>query len=305
MLRSLLTFFAILVSSIHVSAETVRLLTIGNSFSRNATHYLGDLAKAGGHTLIHRPIVVGGASFELHSEKALKHAANAQDKAGLYTSGRSLVQELKADSWDYVTIQQASLKSHDLSTYQPHAGRLSELIHQHAPGAKLLVHQTWAYRKDDPRFTKPSDKPREPKTQAEMYAGLSAAYAAITKELGARRIPVGDAFYLADSDQQWGYQTDTDFDFKTVKQPALPVQKHSLHVGWQWKPQKSGKTILGMDGHHANAAGEYLGACVWYEVLFGQSPVGNAYVPAGLDAAYAHFLQETAHRAVMQQQAAQ
>lgn len=284
--------------------KTVHLLTIGNSFSRNATHYLGDLAKAGGHTLIHRPIVVGGASFELHSEKALKHAANAQDKAGLYTNGSSLVQELKADSWDYVTIQQASIKSHDLSTYQPHAGRLSELIHQHAPQAKLLVHQTWAYRKDDPRFTKPSDKPGEPKTQAEMYAGLSAAYAAITKELNAQRIPVGDAFYLADTDPQWGYQTDTDFDFKTVKQPALPVQKHSLHVGWQWKPQKSGKTTLGMDGHHANAAGEYLGACVWYEVLFGQSVVGNAYVPAGLDAAYAHFLQETAHRAVIQEQAA-
>ena len=53
-----------------------------------------------------------------------------------------------------------------------------------------------------------------------------------------------------------------------------------------------------MDGHHANLAGEYLGACVWYEVLFGDSSVGNAFLPEGLEAGYARFLQETAHRAV-------
>ena len=53
-----------------------------------------------------------------------------------------------------------------------------------------------------------------------------------------------------------------------------------------------------MDGHHANLAGEYLGACVWYEVLFGESVVENRYVPEGLAPDYAAFLQETAHRAV-------
>ncbi len=57
-----------------------------------------------------------------------------------------------------------------------------------------------------------------------------------------------------------------------------------------------------MDGHHANAAGEYIGASVWYEWLFAQSPVGNAYVPTGLDAACARFLQDTAHRAVIKEQ---
>ena len=50
--------------------------------------------------------------------------------------------------------------------------------------------------------------------------------------------------------------------------------------------------------HHANLAGEYLGACVWYEILFGESAVGNSYVPKGLDTEYARFLQETAHKAV-------
>jgi hypothetical protein len=63
--------------------------------------------------------------------------------------------------------------------------------------------------------------------------------------------------------------------------------------------QKDGKTAPGMDGHHANMAGEYLGACVWYEVLFGESVVGNSFVAPGLDKAYGRFLQETAHKAVL------
>ena len=60
-------------------AKTVRLLTVGNSFSANATHYLGDLAKARGNVLIHRPIVVGGASLELHWGRAELHEKDPQE----------------------------------------------------------------------------------------------------------------------------------------------------------------------------------------------------------------------------------
>lgn len=295
------TLLAAFLASPTVSAEvgTVRLLTIGNSFSRNATNHLDDLAAAGGHTLIHRSIVVGGASLELHAGKAQTHEADPQKEAGLYTNGLSLKDELVAEPWDFVTIQQASIKSHDLATYRPHAKWLADYIATHAPTAKLLVHQTWAYRKDDPRFTRPSGKPGEPASQEEMYRGLTSAYETIAAELGARLIPVGDAFFAADTDGKWGFQPDTTFDFKAAKYPDLPLQAHSLHVGWRWsKPENGGEFKLGMDGHHAGLAGEYLGACVWYEVLFRESAVGNAYVPEGIDPDYARFLQETARRVV-------
>jgi hypothetical protein len=132
-----------------------------------------------------------------------------------------------------------------------------------------------------------------------MYRGLTAAYDKIAAELGGKVIPVGDALYMADTDATRGYQTDITFDPKTAKQPALPNQTYSLHVGWRWAKSKDGKkTTLGMDGHHANTAGEYLGACVWYEVLFGDSAVGNSFVPKGIEPDYARFLQETAHKAV-------
>jgi len=285
-------------SSFAGEPKTVRLLTIGNSFSANATRHLKDLSKAGGHTLIHNSLVIGGSSFQVHADKT-----KAEGKARLYTNGKDLVANLTADRWDYVTIQQASIKSHDFSTYQPHAGFLRDLIVKHAPQAKLLIHQTWAYRVDDPRFAVKEPKPGEPRTQEEMYRGLTAAYNQLATNFGAKIIPVGDAFFRADTDAKWGFKPDPKpFDAKTAKQPELPMQTHSLHVGWAWKKPKDGKkTTLGMDGHHANMAGEYLGACVWYEVLFGESSVGLAFIPKGLEAEFARFLQETAHEAVQAQ----
>lgn len=279
------------------AARTVRLLTVGNSFSRNATRFLGDLAEAGGHRLIHRPIVVGGASLELHATKAQAHERDPKDAGGLYANGRSLKQELRDGPWDFVTIQQASLKSHDVETFRPFAAWLSDYIRQHAPDAEVLIHQTWAYRRDDPRFTSPSGKHGEPATQEAMYRGISTAYGTVARELGVRPIPVGDAFFLADTDPEWGYRPDTAFSFKGIQHPALPNQTHSLHVGWKWSALKDGKKVIRMDGHHANTAGEYLGGCVWFEVIFGAGVVGNAFVPPGVERAHARFLQETAHRA--------
>ena len=112
-------------------------------------------------------------------------------------------------------------------------------------------------------------------------------------------IPVGDAFHAANRNPKWGYKVPAKpFDSKKAKQGELPDQTHSLNVGWAWKKQPDGSMNLGMDGHHASAAGEYLGACVWYEVLFGKSVEGISFVPKGLDAGYARFLQSTAHHAV-------
>ena len=283
------------------TGKTVHLLTVGNSFSHNATHYLGDLAKASGDTLVLREDNVGGASMELHWGKVESFEKDPKDKNGHYGTtgkGKSLKEDLSSGHWDYVTIQQASIKSHDLSTYEPFAKELAEYIHKNAPDATLLLHETWEYRVDDPRFAVSKPKPGEPKTQDEMYEGLSKAYAATAQELKVRRLPVGDAFHMANHDPKWGYQTPSKpFNPKEAKDGALPEQLHSLNAGWKYKTPNS-KTEIIMDGHHANMAGEYLGACVWYEVMFGKSVEDNTFVPKGLDPEYAKFLRATAHKAV-------
>lgn len=279
--------------------KTVRLLTVGNSFSQNATRYLGDLAKANGDTLILQPANVGGASMELHWTKATAFEKDPTDKFGVYNHGKSLRTLLQGDRWDFVTIQQASIKSHDIATYRPFAKSLAGYIRQHAPGAKLMVHQTWAYRVDDPRFTKLPTKPGEPETQEAMYKGLRHAYSTIAKELNAGLIPVGDAFHLVDTDPNWGYRApETPWNPAMAKGNELPKQPHSLHVGWARRKGRDGKVALRMDGHHANMAGEYLGACVWYEVLFGRNVEPNSFVPEGLDPEFAKFLRATAHQVV-------
>lgn len=295
MIKTLTAALAILLAASSAPPKTVRLLTIGNSFSGNATRYLGDLAKAGGHVLVHQPMSVGGASMEVHWTKIQANEKDAKDAAGLYGT-RSLKNELATGSWDYVTIQQASIKSHDVETYRPFAAQLQQYVKQHAPKAELLIHQTWAYRCDDKRFM-PKAAKGEPATREAMYEGLSHAYRTIARELGIRRIPVGDAFHLADGDPDWGFKPDAKWDRAAAVAPALPDQTHSLHVGWQWST-KDGKQTLGMDGHHANLAGEYLGACVFYEVLFQESVVGNAFVPKGLKPEDAEYLRKAAHRAV-------
>jgi hypothetical protein len=279
-------------------AKTVRLLTIGNSFSGNATRHLGQLVKSAGHVLVHRSAAVGGASLELHWTKAERHERDPKDKDGLYSNGKSLKQELAREPWDFVTIQQASIKSHDVATYRPFARQLADYIHRHAPQSQLLLHETWAYRCDDPRFSVAKPAPGEPTSQEAMYRGLSSAYRTIAAELGARIIPVGDAYYRADTDPTWGYRPDKSFDPKKAQPPALPNQDHSLHVGWRWVKRKDGKQLLQMDGHHANLAGEYLGACVFYGVLYDESPSDLSFVPEKLDADYARFLRQTAARAV-------
>jgi len=299
MLRLALILLAITTLQAIAEPKTVRLLTVGNSFSHNATHYLGDIAKAAGDTLILREDNIGGSSFDIHLKKMEVAAKDPKSKLGTYTEGRSLKDDLTQKQWDFITIQQASIKSHDVATYRPYAQQLADFIRQHAPAATLLMHQTWEYRVDDSRFSQKVPKPGEPKTQDEMYAGLKNAYATIANELKVKLIPVGDAFHIANRDPNWGFvPSPQPFDSKNAKPGELPDQTHSLNVGWNWKKGPDGKPKLSMDGHLASTAGEYLGACVWYEVLFGKSVEGNAFVPKGLDAAYAKFLQSTAHRAV-------
>lgn len=152
--------------------KTLRLLTVGNSFSHNATHYLGDIAKAAGDTLILREDNIGGSSFDIHLKKIAVAEKDPKSKLGTYTESRSLKDDLTQMQWDYITIQQASIKSHDVNTYRPHAQQLADFIRKHAPSATLIMHQTWEYRVDDPRFSVKEPKPGEPKTPGRDVCGI-------------------------------------------------------------------------------------------------------------------------------------
>jgi len=278
--------------------RTVRLLTIGNSLSQDATRWLGKLAQAAGHALERQECAVGGASLEQHWKRAEAFARDPADPAGRYPTGKSLVETLESRPWDVVTIQQVSTLSHDAETFQPYADRLVALVVEHAPTATLWLHETWEYCADAPRFTAAATKPGEPRSAEEMYRGISAAYRTMADALDAPVIPAGDAFHMALGHDRFRHRVDPAFDPARAVHPTLPDQVGSLHVGWTWKRGDDSGWKLVLDDRHASVAGSYLAGCVWLESLFEESSVGNPFVPPGLDPVAARALQEIAHRTV-------
>ena len=87
-------------------ARTLRLFTVGNSFSNNATRFLPDLAKAGGHELIVGKAQTGGCSFERHWNAVEAFLADASDPKGKIYGGKSLHDQISTGSWDVITVQQ-------------------------------------------------------------------------------------------------------------------------------------------------------------------------------------------------------
>jgi hypothetical protein len=269
--------------------RTIRLLTVGNSFSLNATRYLVELSKAAGYDLILGHADIGGCSLARHwgfVEAAQKpYTVNAD---GLQVQ-RSLDEILQSDRWDIVTIQQYSAISHDPDTYMPYAEDLRDYIKQFAPQAEIVMHQTWAYRCDDPRFADGED------SQDNMYAALKSAYQSTACKHGLRVIPVGDSFHAADTDAAWRY-VPVDFNPDGAAYPDLPDQTHSLHVGLRWLKDENGGYQLGMDGHHASPTGCYLAGCVWFEFIFNKSVVDNGYVPRDVLTEDASVMRRVAHQ---------
>ncbi|MDB4339153.1 DUF4886 domain-containing protein, partial [Rubripirellula sp.] len=303
MMQFLIMVAAVLFPSTSVFSETtdntqgstqqkhVKVLTVGNSFTNNATELLSEVVENSGHLITHKRLSIGGSSLQLHRNQAGDPSTTADAK---YSNGETLHEALLSEHWDFVTLQQVSTQSHDVSTYQPYASDLLDFIYRFAPQAEIVIHKTWAYRCDDPRFQQTA-KPRsgQPTSQRAMYEGLSDAYRSICRDLNTGMIPVGDAFWRADQDPEYGYKPDMTFEPSSAKYPNLPNQEHSLHVGYRWS-QRGGNNKIILDGHHAGLAGKYLAACVWYACLFDEDPCNLDYAPKGISVDYATFLRQTA-----------
>ncbi|MBW3636770.1 MAG: DUF4886 domain-containing protein [Armatimonadetes bacterium] len=285
-------FFLLLVCVLlgHITsaqARTVRVFVIGNSFSQNATRYLPELAKEGGHELVIGRAELGGHSLKQHWSYVEAAEANPADPKGKAYGAKTLRELFSAGTWDIVTIQQASIFSSDVETYRPYAQKLRDYIKSLQPWAEVVLHQTWAYRSDAKSFGFLNEKTKErTQDQREMWAKLHGAYYTIAREIGVRVIPVGDVFWRVSSDPKWGYQKDPNFNFEKPVHPALPDQSYSLHAGYRW----GNPTNFAFDANHANSAGCYLAGLVWYRFLFDESPAKLTFVPKDVNPDFAAYL---------------
>lgn len=132
----------------------MNILSIGNSFSQDAQRYLHRLAKEDGELLRTANLYIGGCSLEKHylnmldDDKAYDFEFNG-DGTGLKVSIR---EALKSNSWDVITLQQASRCSFDYQAWQPYLSALADYVRKYCPHAKIYLHQTWAYEDQSVRL---------------------------------------------------------------------------------------------------------------------------------------------------------
>lgn len=225
----------------------MNLLAIGNSFSQDATHYLHQIAMADGDDWRVMNLYIGGCSLERHwhnietgAEEYLCEINGASTEKYV-----SIQQALDMGPWDVIVTQQASHDSGLMETYQPYLSKMVGYLRERAPGAELLLQETWAYEIDSlhEKFH------RYDHSQQKMYAALSACYRKAAEETGLRLIPCGDVIQALRGREPFRYE-------------------------------EGGMSIC-RDGFHMNVIyGRYLLAAVWYRTLTGRSVRENTYVPS-------------------------
>lgn len=171
----------------------MNILTIGNSFSEDATRYLHNIAKADGENLQVTNLYIGGCSLEQHYRNMLSDEKKYElqyngEKTGFYVSLRDA---LLNRPWDLITLQQVSHSSFNYDTYQPYLNALADHIREYCPKAKILIHQTWAYEKNSDKLINVAKYD----TAMAMTQDIIKAYNQAAKDINAEGIiPSGELF---------------------------------------------------------------------------------------------------------------
>lgn len=285
------------------SAKDLKVLMIGNSFSNSVGTYLPELVRAyPEHSLELTGVFVGGCTLKQHVEKIKAAEKDPQAKAAQYRISvwysadkekfqryfGNLIDVLKKQPYDIVTIQQGSVRSWDWESYEPYAAELISFIRQCQPNAEIVIHQTWAYRVDAPHFQKFGFD------QTEMYNRIRDAYSKLAEKYKLRVIPVGDAVQLFRKYTPIQYEPSTE----TFEYPKRPSSKGDVVGSARWEVKGEEKKLM-VDYIHMNPNGRYLQACVWFSSLYGVPAEKITWVPKkGVSKEMAELLRKCAREAL-------
>ncbi|MBQ7386980.1 MAG: DUF4886 domain-containing protein [Clostridia bacterium] len=216
----------------------MNVLSIGNSFSQDATHYLHQIARADGINLKSINLFIGGCSFERHYRNMLTGERAYSLECNGHATGFSvsLSEALASNEWDVVTVQQVSHLSFISETYFPYATSLVEYVHRFAPKAKVYMHRTWAYEDGGAKLAGLGRF----ESSREMHDMIVSENTAAAKDLALDGIiPAGNIFASFND---------------------------------------AGVTGLYRDGFHASLGlGRYALGLVWYRALTGMSVKNNSF----------------------------
>lgn len=170
----------------------MKILAIGNSFSRDATRYLHQIARGGETPVSVANLYIGGCTLDRHFRNMLADSRDyVLDYNGMSTEFYVSIKEaLLSREWDVVTVQQASGGSFDPDSYYPYINALVDYVRQCAPKAKIVVHQTWAYEQGSDKLASVGYTDHKA-----MFADIQKAYQLAAEKIGADGIiPSGQLF---------------------------------------------------------------------------------------------------------------
>ena len=201
----------------------MKILSIGNSFSEDAQRYLHKIAETNGKDLTCANLYIGGCSLRQHyinltdNEKSYDFQFNGEN-----TNVKiSIKDAVKSNSWDYITLQQASHESFNFSSYTPYIERIAEWLRVRCPNSEIILHQTWAYPQNRERLSQVGFK-----TTEEMFGEVKAAYDKAKKLINAdKMIQSGDAMLKA-------YKIAPDIVYRDAIHASLGFGRYLIGCVW-------------------------------------------------------------------------
>jgi len=169
-----------------VNTSVLKILTIGNSFSDDATEWLYDIAKSAGAKIIVGNLSIGGQSLQGHMAQATGDIASYtyhkySDTGKTHTGSKKMSEGLVDEAWDIITLQQVSNDSGKYATFQPYLNDLIAYIKTKVTNptkVKFALHRTWAYAVGSSHGAFPDYG----SNQMTMYTAISDAYLKAMKE---------------------------------------------------------------------------------------------------------------------------
>lgn len=275
-MKKTLLFLAVLCCAAGLSAKELKVLMIGNSFSNSVKQFLPKVVEAGKkHSLLLGSASIGGCSLQKHCANIDKEQADPKFKAYTVTvtgekarKGR-MTDLITYKKWDIITIQQVSHQSFKKEMTREYAAKLIAYIKKLAPNSEIVIHQTWAYRTDNPLFHKKDKKV----TQELMYNGLVENYNELAKTYNLRIIPMGTAVQLYRKALPVKPVQYTMEQIKALKRPAVLDLNGGDLVGWMRWTKEDAKAPF-VDRSHLSREGAYVQGCLWYMFLFDETADG-------------------------------
>jgi len=177
-----------------------------------------------------------------------------------HSTNATSLSKISANTWDYVVLQdQSQMPSFPWSQVEsdvlPYAEILCDSIRSANPCAVPLFYNTWGRRDGDSQWDSIN-------TFTKMNQRLYNGYTVMADMNAGKRTPVGNGFAHVGDDL------------------GSPIAFNSLYQ---------------TDGSHPSIYGSYLAACMFYEMIFEQTSQGNTFLPSGISASDATYLQNVAN----------